>query len=98
MSNQARGEGLLKIEILGKAEDKTKMEQVAKMIRQAATVANVIVEISFTHNFGAFSSHSFNVAKTPIVFVDGQLEFVGMELNLGVVIKKLTEEKGSQTF
>ena len=90
----------MKIESLGKKEDLRKMEQVAKAIRQVATVTNVVPEIIMTHNFAAFSSHSFNVAKTPIVFINGQIEFVGLELKSGVIIKKLTEvrEKGSQTF
>lgn len=90
----------MKIEILGKGEDKVKMDQVAKLIQQAAGLANVPVELVLTHNFAAFSGHSFNVAKTPIVLIAGQVEFIGVVPELPIVMSKLVElrDKGSQTF
>ena len=79
----------MKVEILGKAEDKANMENVAKLIQQAAGMANVPVEVVLTHNFAAFSGHSFNVAKTPIVFINKSIEFVGGVPVVMVVKRKL---------
>ena len=90
----------MKIQILGKMEDKPKMEGVANLLRQAAVKVNVPVEITHTHNFSAFSQFAVNPAKTPIVFIDGHLEFAGVETQLPTIIHKLTQIRagGGQSF
>ena len=90
----------MKVEILGKREDKIKMDNAALLIQRAALSLNIPVEITLTHQFAGFSGHSFNPTQTPIVFIDGHIEFAGVSLQLPVVVKKLNEirSRGSQTF
>ena len=90
----------MKIEILGKLEDKPKMDQAATLIKQAALKVNVPVEISQTHNFAAFSKFALSPSRTPIVFIDKEIGFIGVLPELPLMISKLTEirDKGSQTF
>ena len=90
----------MKVQILGKLEEKPKMDEVAGLIKQAAVKVNVPVEISHTHNFAAFSQFAINPAKTPVVFIDGHVEFAGVETQLPTIIHKLTQirDGGSQAF
>ena len=90
----------MRAEILGKKDEVPKMNQFAALLQTAAQQANVPLQIVLTHNFGSFSGHSFNVAKTPIVFIDGQIEIAGDVPTLKLLVQKLTSlrDKGSQTF
>ena len=90
----------MKVDILGKTEDKLKMEDVERKIKAAAAKTNVPVQIHMTNNFRAFAQHSFNPSLTPIVFMDGEIEFQGSVQDVAIIQQKLIElrDKGSQTF
>ena len=87
----------MKIDILGKSEEKIKMQKMAVAIQQAASNVNIPVTINFTHNFMSYSGSSMNPVMTPHVFIEGNLEFSGSALPIAVMQKKLVEyrDKGS---
>ena len=91
-------EDVLKIEILHKPEEKYRVNQIEKIIRQAGNAAKIKIEIIRTHDFPAFSSYSFNPAKTPIVFINRSIEFVGGVPIMFVVKKKLIEVRDRQSW
>ena len=87
----------MKIVILGKPEDKVKMEQMTAIFKQGAGNLNILVNINLTHNFAAFSAFALNPARTPIVFIEGSLEFSGPVPSLDVIEKKLKEFRSQGT-
>ena len=79
----------MKIDILIKPkEDCTYIERILKT---AATSLNIPVQISKGSNFSAFPNLSVNFSQTPIVVINGNAEFVGKNLDIQAVKKKLAE-------
>ena len=83
--------GLLKVIILHKPEEKYRVGQVQKALEQAARMANVKIAITKTNDFPAFSKYSFNPANTPVIFINGSLEFISAVPQLYLLKKKLKE-------
>ena len=90
----------MKIDILGKKEDSIKMRQVANMFQRVSDLVNQKIEINLTHDFSAFVGHSFNPAKTPIIFINGQIEFAGIAPDFKLIQSKIIQirDKGSDIF
>ncbi len=90
----------MRVDILGKVEDKAKMEYVANLFRNAALKLHLKIEINETNNFSAFAKHSFNPALTPVVFIEGEIEFHGTAIQYNIIEKKLSDirDKGSQVY
>ncbi len=82
---------VIKIEILHKPEEKYRVNQIEKILKQAANAAKMKVEIVRTTNFPAYSQYSFNPAKTPIIFINKAIEFVGGVPVMLLVRRKLIE-------
>ena len=82
---------VFKIEILHKPEEKYRVNQMIKIINQAANAAKIKVDIVRTHNFPAFSDYNFPPAKTPIVFINKSMEFVGGLPTMFIVKRKFVE-------
>ena len=79
----------MKIDILIKpGQDPSQMENVFKV---AANLAGIPLQINRTSNFAAFSNCSVNPAMTPIVIINGQVEFAGGLPNVDLVKKRLIE-------
>ena len=76
------------------------MREVAAVMERTAALGNIKVYISMTHNFSAFGGHSFNVSRTPIVFINDQIEFAGVIPNPILLQKKLfaLRDQGSFVF
>ena len=91
---------VLKIEILHKPEEKYRVNQIEKILQNAARAANIKIVVVRTNDFPAFSNYNFNPAKTPIVFIERSIEFVGGVPVMTVVKKKLIEvrERGTMLF
>jgi hypothetical protein len=66
------------IQILGKKDDVKKMQQLSDSLKRACEESKVQADIKMTHNFSEVQGQSFNVAVTPIVFFNNQVEFTGM--------------------
>ena len=81
----------IKVEILHKPEEKYRVNQMVKVINQAASAARIKIEVIRTHDFVAFSNFSFSPSKSPIVFINRTIEFMGSVPNMIVVKKKLIE-------
>ena len=90
----------MKVDILGKKEDLRRMQQAVNLFQRAGEINKIKLEINMTHNFSAFAGHSFNASKTPIIFINGQIEFTGIDLDLKVIQKKIIQlrDKGSELF
>lgn len=79
----------MKIDILLKPnEDGVAVERILQI---AARNLNIPVQIKKTSNFAAFSNISVNPSMTPIVVIDGNVEFTGKNLDIQTVTKKLSE-------
>ena len=91
---------VLKIEILHKPEEKYRVNQMEKVIQNAARAANMKVTITRTNDFPAFSNYNFSPAKTPVVFIERSMEFIGGVPSVPMVKKKLIEirDRGSMLF
>ncbi len=79
----------LKIDILSKPEEK--VDHIAYVIRLAAQSANVPIQLSTTNNFAAFSHCAMNPSQTPVVIINGHVEFSGKAIELEAVKRKLTQ-------
>lgn len=86
------------IEILHKPEEKYRVNQMVKVINQAASAARIKVEIIRTHDFVSFSNYNFNPSKTPIVFINKTMEFMGGLPGMFVVKRKLIEVRDRSSW
>lgn len=81
----------MKIEILGKKEDQMSMQNTAKLFQRISSMLGIRAEITLTHNFKGFMGTSFDASKTPIVFINGKVEFAGNVPNQKILQLKLTQ-------
>lgn len=81
----------IKVEILHKPEEKYRVNQMIKVINQAANSARIKIEIVLTSDFVSFANYNFNPTKTPIVFINKSIEFMGGLPVMFVVKRKLIE-------
>ena len=79
----------MKIEILAKPTDST--AHVERLIRTAATALRVQVEVSKTSNFTAYSHLAINPTLTPIIIINGSVEFAGRAPELEILKKRIAE-------
>lgn len=82
---------MIKIDILVQPNQRT--ETLEYVIRNAAKVLNIEIQLNRTSNFAAYSNYAINPSQTPIIFINGSLEFAGKVPELEVFKKKLTEIK-----
>ncbi len=91
---------VMRIDILSKKGEENKVKFFTTGLQRAAQLANIQIDINTTQNFSAFGGHSFNPSKTPIVFINGHVEFMGEMPGVPVLQVKLCQlrDKGSESF
>ena len=90
----------MNIDILGKKEEKIKMQKMGLAMQRAAEAISLQVTINYTHNFNQYSGSSMNPAQSPHVFIEGNLEISGMVPPMVLIQTKLAEyrDKRSQAY
>ena len=83
----------MKIEILGRKEDLIKMQSTLKVLQRAVTAGGIQADIRLTHDFRAFAGAAFNPAKTPVVFINGSVEFSGNVPEMKSLLVKIQQLK-----
>jgi len=81
------------INIVILAQGSAKTQDVENIIRLAAKQIGAEVQINRTNNFAAYSNFAISPAQTPIVFINGSLEFAGRVPDLNLLKLRLTELK-----
>lgn len=79
----------MKVDILVKPEEKC--DHIERVIVAASKATNIPVEIHRTSNFALYSHCAINPSQTPVVIIQGNVEFAGKTLNLEAFKKRLTE-------
>jgi hypothetical protein len=80
---------MIKIEILVQPSEKP--QNVENVMRLAATQVGVQLQITVTNNFAAYSRYAISPAQTPIIFINGNLEFAGRVPELNALKRRLVE-------
>jgi len=79
----------LKIDILVKPREKT--DKVERIINDCAKLANIKIQLNRTSNFALYTQHAINPSMTPIIIINGSVEFAGSQLIPGAVKRRLKE-------
>ena len=79
----------MRIDILSKPNENC--DYVERIVKIAAKTTNTEVQITRTSNFAAYSHCAINPSQTPIVIINGSVEFAGKVLELEAVKKRLAE-------
>jgi len=79
----------LKIDILTKPNERT--DSVERIIREAAKMANIQIQLNRTSNFALYTQHAINPSMTPIIIINGSVEFTGLKLEILAVKRRLEE-------
>ncbi len=82
---------ILKVVILHKPEEKFRVAQVQKALEMAARMSNMKIDVKKTSDFVAFSNHSFSPTQTPIIFINGKMEYANAVPAPHILKKKLKE-------
>jgi|GEM_PF-1739068 len=88
----------LRVEILAKPDDAKKCDEMERTLKIAAHASRVQIEINRTNQFGRFSQLAINPAQTPVIIIDGNIEFSGRRLDFEMIKQRLYElafRKGS---
>ncbi len=80
---------MLKIDILVKSYENC--EKLESKINLAARLLNLEVTVNKTSNFTAFSALAINPSQTPVVIINGHVEFAGRTPELDVISRRLAE-------
>ncbi len=80
---------MLEVNILVKpGEDSLHSE---RLIRRAAANLKIPVKVNHTSNFRAFTHLAVNPSQTPIIVINGNVEFAGPVVDIELVQGKLAE-------
>ena len=79
----------IKIDILVKPNQNC--DHLESKIALAAKMLNIPVQIKQSSNFAAFSGYAINPSQTPIVIMNGNVEFAGQVPELDVLTRRLSE-------
>ena len=79
----------MNIEILVKPKEST--IPIERVIQTAASALKIKVQVVRTNNFEAYSHLAINPTLTPIVIIDGKVEFAGKAPNVAFFTKRLAE-------
>ena len=79
----------MKIDILVKPNEST--AQIERLIQTAAVAIKIQVQVTKTSNFIAYSNLSINPSQTPMIIINGNLEFAGRIPDLDLLKKKMAE-------
>ena len=82
---------LLKIDILAKLDDSKRCDEIERLIKMASYSTKVQVQLNRTNQFARFSHLAINPAQTPIIIINGGIEFVGRKLDIDSVRQRLME-------
>lgn len=85
----------MKIEIL--VQSNKNIENLERAIQTAAKGVGIEVQITRTSDFSAFSKFSINPAQTPIIFIDGSLEWAGRVPEAEALKRRLAEIRAQGT-
>lgn len=87
--------GIIKIDILSQKDlaGQKKADIAEYVIRQAAKVTKIEVQITRTSNFAAYSAHAINPSQTPVIIVNGNVEFAGRAPEPDAFRKRLAQIK-----
>ncbi|MFH1359453.1 MAG: hypothetical protein ABIJ41_00255 [Candidatus Omnitrophota bacterium] len=80
---------MIKVEILAPADKNT--EYFEKAIKTAARGLNMEIQIMCTSNFAAYTKHSINPSQSPIVLINGNVEFTSQIPDPETIKRKLTD-------
>ena len=80
---------LLTIEILSKPDER--VENIERTLRMAARSNNIDLSITHTHDFRRYSHHAINPSVTPIVIIEGNVEFAGKGADMDIIKRRLAE-------
>lgn len=88
----------MRIDILKKPEENC--QYLVETLTFAVKKVNLTAEINVTHNFAAFPDLSVSPSQTPIVFINGSVEFVKTIPPIADLQKKLLEigREGGMAF
>ena len=79
----------MRIEILAKPNEPT--VHIERLIQLAAMALKIQVQVSKTSNFAAHSQFAINPSQTPIIIINGSLEFAGKAPELEMLKKRFAE-------
>lgn len=80
---------MIKIDILTKPGEK--YDHIERIIRMTAEIQKMPVQITHTNNFAAYAQCAINPAQTPIIIINGNVEFAGRSPEPDVLRRKLAE-------
>ncbi|HOW36151.1 MAG TPA: thioredoxin family protein [Candidatus Omnitrophota bacterium] len=82
---------MVKIDILIKPGEKC--EHIERIILMAAQFQKMEVKITRTSNFAAYAQCAINPSQTPIIIINGNVEFAGRSPEPEILRRKLAEIK-----
>ncbi len=89
---------VIQVVILYKPEEKFRVNSLQRALEMAGRALKVNLEITRTNDFPVYSGYNFNPTNTPVVFINGNLEFVSAVPQVNLLKKKLKEIKERGSF
>ena len=80
---------MIRVDILSQPSEKP--QNVENVIRFAAKQVGIEVQVNHTTNFAAYSQFAINPSQTPIIFINGSLEFAGRVPEINLLKLRLAE-------
>ena len=79
----------MKVEILAKPSEPT--GHLERLVQNAASSMKIQVQVFKTNNFSAYSHLAINPTLTPIIIINGSVEFAGKPPEFEVLKKRFAE-------